>query len=259
MPSASTSSSIDDSAPLAAIARAIERDARSSPSSPSSRDADDGVARAVAALLDATADSQRGKNAPADAAPRPRPPKPDWGCARCGTRVNVVRWHSADAKWYYHHSRTRMCRRCNREHEARARGRREAAAPTTTTTRDDDLDDDFIDGADDDGTASDDDGTDDDARGGRVARSDATTAVRPVRRGDERGDVRREDATVDVDATEDAHVRGVRRGVRGRGARVRGDFRERDARRATANRPSRRRRRRSCTTSRIRDVLLTMR
>ena len=170
MPSASTSSSIDDSAPLAAIARAIERDARSSPSSPSSRDADDGVARAVAALLDATAESQRGKNAPTSAAPRPRPPKPDWGCARCGTRVNVVRWHSADAKWYYHHSRTRMCRRCNREHEARARGRREATAPTTTTTRDDDLDA-FIDGADDDGTASDDDGTDDDARGGWVARA----------------------------------------------------------------------------------------
>ena len=173
MPSASTSSSIDDSAPLAAIARAIERDARStpsSPSSPSSRDADAGVARAVAALLDATAESQRGKNAPADAAPRPRPPKPDWGCARCGTRVNVVRWHSADAKWYYHHSRTRMCRRCNREHEARARGRREATAPTTTTTRNDDLDA-FIDGADDSGTASDDDGTDDDARGGWVARA----------------------------------------------------------------------------------------
>ena len=170
MPSASSSSSIDDSAPLAAIARAIERDARSSPSSPSSRDADDGVARAVTALLDATAESQRGKIAPTDAAPRPRPPKPDWGCARCGTRVNVVRWHSADAKWYYHHSRTRMCRRCNREHEARARGRREATAPTTTTTRDDDLDA-FIDGADDDGTASDDDGTDDDARGGWVARA----------------------------------------------------------------------------------------
>ena len=34
--------------------------------------------------------------------------------------MNVVRWHSADAKWYFHHSRTRMCRRCNREHVARA-------------------------------------------------------------------------------------------------------------------------------------------
>ena len=172
MPSASTSSSIDDSAPLAAIARAIARDAPSSPSSSSSsRDADDGVARAIAARLDATAESSQRKNAPTDASkPRPRPPKPDWGCARCGTRVNVVRWHSADAKWYYHHSRTRMCRRCEREREARERGRREAAATTTTTTRDDDRD--GSDGFDDDdGTASDDDGTDDDGRGGRVARA----------------------------------------------------------------------------------------
>ena len=84
--------------------------------------------------------------------------------------MNVVRWHSADAKWYYHHSRTRMCRRCEREREARERGRREAAATTTTTTRDDDHDD-HDDHDDDDGTASDDDGTDDDARFGRVARA----------------------------------------------------------------------------------------
>ena len=85
--------------------------------------------------------------------------------------MNVVRWHSADAKWYYHHSRTRMCRRCEREREARERGRREAAAPTTTTTRDDGSDD-LVDDHDDfDGTASDDDGTDDDARFGRVARA----------------------------------------------------------------------------------------
>ena len=173
MPSASESSSIDDSAPLAAIARAIARDAPSPSSSPSSsQNADDGVARAIAARLDATAESTPRKNAPTDASkPRPRPPKPDWGCARCGTRVNVVRWHSADAKWYYHHSRTRMCRRCEREREARERGRREAAAPTTTTTRDDDHDDDHDDHDDDDGTASDDDGTDDDARFGRVARA----------------------------------------------------------------------------------------
>jgi len=54
-------------------------------------------------------------------APASRPPKPDWACARCGTRTNVVRWHGADARWYYHHARTRLCRPCHRARAARAR------------------------------------------------------------------------------------------------------------------------------------------
>ena len=60
-----------------------------------------------------------------------------------------------------------MCRRCEREREARARGRREAALTATTTTRSDGFDD--LD--DDDTSASDDDGTDDDAGRERVARA----------------------------------------------------------------------------------------
>ena len=60
-----------------------------------------------------------------------------------------------------------MCRRCEREREARARGRREAALTATTTTRSDGVDD--LD--DDDTSASDDDGTDDDAGRERVARA----------------------------------------------------------------------------------------